>query len=49
MLFASTAEFAPRSFSSNHLDDKYQIHLKRGQTTSAAFTLRPVGPTQAGQ
>ena len=46
-LVASTAEFAPRSFSSNHLDDSYHIRLRQGASRSAAFTLRPVGPTTA--
>ncbi len=43
VLVASTAEFAPRSFSSNHLDDRYHIHLRPGQANSGAFALRPVG------
>ena len=42
VLVASTAEFAPRSFSSNHLPDAYHIRLQRGQAKSGGFALRLV-------
>jgi beta-galactosidase len=42
VLVASTAEYAPRSFSSNYLN-QYRIRFQHDSVKHGAFTLRPVG------
>ena len=41
VLVASSAEYAPRSFSSNYLDG-YRIRLRSGKSKAGGFALRPI-------